>query len=466
MHKNKYHKVKKNMRMHILYTISMFFYPSLIFSQILSVEEMHKDIEYYFTTLKNEHCDLYSKYSHLQFDSIQQKMLANINKEMSVLDFNRILLSLNQYTDGHTAIDRQNLYWRNPNFNNIMPFTIQNDSLFIDNKFVISINGKNINGLISEIRKSFSWEDNFKTVDEDIKRHMPYYLSSFYNIYPPYYIESIDILTNTSYTDTLNLKKIKTFDMPFGLEIYKEDSIAVFYYTTCQLEHVKNEFEKMLPKIFNHLIEQNIKYLFINITQNGGGNDKFNNLIFKYLNSTKYKGKSYSKINKSKIPIWWNQELEKLNSFKKYLATKIYAKRVKEALKTGILYNKVIFKENKSGFNGLVFLLQGSHTYSAAVNFSTHFKLRDMGIIVGEECGEPVDYSGSIMNHTLPHSKINFTCATKKNWYKPNVNTVNGFLQPDIKYNLENKRILTLNDYKKIIMLNKERNNCIYQSTD
>lgn len=448
--------------MHLLYTIIMLFYPSLIISQTLSVEEMHKDVEYYFTTLKNEHCDLYAKYSQSQVDSIQQDMLANINKEMSVLDFNRIILPLNQYTDGHTAIGRQNLYWRNPDLNNIMPFSIQNDSLFIDNKLIISINGENIKGIITEIRKSLSWEDNLKTVDEDVKRYMPYYLSSFYNIYPPYYVESIDTSTNILHSDSLNLKRIKTFDMPFGLEIHKEDSIAVFYYTTCELQHVKNEFERMLPKIFKHLDEQNIKYLFINITQNGGGSDEYNNLIFRHLISKKYKGKSYSKINKSKIPIWWDQELAKLSSFKKYLASKIYGKRVKEAFKTGILYNKVKFKENKSGFNGLVFLIQGSYTYSAAVSFSTHFKLRNMGIIVGEECGEPVNYSGSIINHTLPYSKIKFTCATKKNWYEPNVSTINGFLQPDIKYNLGERRILSLNDYKVIIKLCKQ-NRTIYR---
>lgn len=451
-----YNQNIKNIRIYLLYTICMFFYPSSMISQTLSVEEMHKDVDYYFTTLKNEHCDLYAKYSSLQFDSIQQDLLANLNEEMSVLEFNRIILSLNQHTDGHTAISRQNLYWENANFNNIMPFCIHNDSLFIDNKLVLSINGKNINGLITEIRKSFSWEDNLKTVDEGIKRHMPYYLSSFYNIYPPYYVESRDISTNILYSDSLNLKRITTFNMPFGLEVHKEDSIAVFYYTTCELHLMKNDFKKMIPIIFNHLNEQNIKYLFINITQNEGGSDEYNDLIFRYLISKKYKGKSYSKVNKSKIPIWWDQELAKLNPFKKYLAHKIYGKRVKEALKTGVLYDKVKFKENKSGFNGLVFLIQGSNTYSAAVSFSTHFKLRNMGIIVGEECGEPVNYSGSIINHTLPYSKIKFTCATKKNWYEPNVNTINGFLQPDIKYDLGEKRKLSLNDYKEIINLCKQ----------
>lgn len=453
------------MKIQLLYTICMLICPSLTISQTLNIEEMHKDIEYYFTTLKNEHCDLYAKYSPLQFDSIQQDILDNINKDMSVLDFNRILLSLNQFTDGHTAIDRQNLYWKNANFNDIMPFSIQNDSLFIDNKFVISINGRNLEGLITEIRKSFSWENNYKSINEDIKRYMPFYLSSFFNIYPPYYVESRDISTNMLYSDSLNLKRITTFNMPFGLEIHKNDSIAVFYYTTCELQFIKNEFKKMVPIIFNHLNEENIKYLFINITQNGGGSDEYNDFIFKHLISKKYKGKSYSKLNKLKIPIWWDHELERLNSFEKYLASKIYGKRVKESLKSGIIYNKVKFKENKSGFNGLVFLVQGSYTFSAAVSFSTHFKLRNMGIIVGEECGEPVNYSGSIISCTLPNSKIKFTCATKKNWYEPNVSTINGFLQPDIHYNLGEKRILSLNDYQEIIKLSKQRNNETYQST-
>lgn len=103
-------------------SVCILFYSSIAFSQTLSVKEMHEDVEYYFTTLKNENSDLYAKYSLLQFDSIQKDILTHINTDMSVLDFNRILLTLNQYTDGHTGINREKLYWKNRDFNCIMPF--------------------------------------------------------------------------------------------------------------------------------------------------------------------------------------------------------------------------------------------------------------------------------------------------------------------------------------------------------
>ncbi|RHR41838.1 hypothetical protein DWX23_04595 [Parabacteroides sp. AF18-52] len=433
-------------------SVCILFYSSIAFSQTLSVEEMHEDVIYYFTTLKNENCDLYAKYSLLQFDSIQKDILAHINIDMSILDFNRILLTLNQYTDGHTGIDREKLYWERKDLNCIMPFSIQNDSAFIDdNSLVVKINGKEINGLVAEIRKSCSWEDNRKAVEEDIKRYMPFYLSAFYNIYPPYCIESRNIITNELYSDSLNLKRIKIFDKPYGLETYEKDSIAIFYYTTCKLHFVRNEFEKMLPIIFSHLEKLNIKYLFINIAQNGGGSDEFNELIFRYLNSEEYKGYSFCKLNKSKIPVIWERELSKLNSVKRFLATKLNASNMENSLKTGVLYNKMKFKGNKKGFNGLVFLIQSSCTYSAAVDFSTQFKLRNMGIVVGEECGEPVVFSANWFNSVLPNSKIRFKYSTSKSWYEPNVITTNGFLQPDIKYDLGGRRVLLLNDYKEII---------------
>ena len=440
------------MRKELAISVCILFYSSIAFSQTLSVKEMHEDVEYYFTTLKNENSDLYAKYSLLQFDSIQKDILTHINTDMSVLDFNRILLTLNQYTDGHTGINREKLYWKNRDFNCIMPFSIQNDSAFIDdNSLVVKINGKEINGLIAEIRKSCSWEDNQKSVEENIKRHMPFYLSTFYNIYPPYCIESRNIITNELHSDSLNLKRIKIFDKPYGLETYEKDSIAIFYYTTCKLHSVKKEFEKMLPIIFRHLEKLNIKYLFINIAQNGGGSDEYNELVFKYLNSKEYKGYSFSKINKSKVPVIWERELTKLNSVKRFLATKLNASIIKKSSKTGVLYNKVKFKGNKKGFKGLVFLIQSSFTYSAAVDFSTQFKLRNMGVVVGEECGEPVVFSGNSYNSVLPNSKIKFRYSTSKSWYDPNVITTNGFLQPDVKYDLGGRRVLSLNDYKDII---------------
>lgn len=91
-------------------------------------------------------------------------------------------------------------------------------------------------------------------------------------------------------------------------------------------------------------------------------------------------------------------------------------------------------------------------TYSAATDFCTSVKQRNIGILIGEECGSPVRYPGNLQKGTLPHSKIGFVYPQIYLWYNPEVPSKNGFLQPDIRYDVFGKT-LKIEDYKKIIRL-------------
>ena len=84
--------------------VCIILYIPLLKSQDLIIEDMKYDIHYYFDLLKNKHPNLYVKYNQFQYDSLENAIMNRITAPLSYKDFNRMLLTLNLYTDGHTQI--------------------------------------------------------------------------------------------------------------------------------------------------------------------------------------------------------------------------------------------------------------------------------------------------------------------------------------------------------------------------
>lgn len=79
---------------------------------------------------------------------------------MDVKMFNRLLLNINKYTDGHTQI-LSNKIWESILKRDSLPyFKVNRDCLFWDDNLVISINNKTANIIVSEISNTLSWEYN------------------------------------------------------------------------------------------------------------------------------------------------------------------------------------------------------------------------------------------------------------------------------------------------------------------
>jgi len=98
----------------------------------------------------------------------------------------------------------------------------------------------------------------------------------------------------------------------------------------------------------------------------------------------------------------------------------------------------------------------GNNTYSAAYNFCEQAKWNKSGLLVGEESGQRSPFAGNATDDKLPNSKIVFRFAATYDWTEPSLPNKDGFLQPDIPYDLS--KPLELNDYKKIIHLSSKLN--------
>ncbi|WP_158712934.1 S41 family peptidase [Parabacteroides pacaensis] len=318
---------------------------------------------------------------------------------------------------------------------------------------------------MNEVRKGYSWENNPLTNEAFINSSLSSYLSS-YEIEPPYYVHLKNIHTGKTRLDTILTQKIQVKDKPtFQFKFYPQDSIAVLFYNICRIPKGQANFiEETIIEEFKNIEKQNIRYLFIDVRTNEGGSSEVHDYIFKRLKTKKYKRTSYAQVNTQRIQsdvekaqIRNQGYLEKYgtNFWKRHQIKRLIKKlnkKIPAILSTGISKKTEIIPANHKGFKGKIFILQSRETFSATISFCEEIKRRKMGLLVGEETGEPITFAGNVEYAFLPHSKILFSYPHLYSWIEPKILITHGFIQPDIRYDVFRKT-LDIQDYKKIIQL-------------
>ncbi|MHC1704039.1 MAG: S41 family peptidase [Tenuifilaceae bacterium] len=157
---------------------------------------------------------------------------------------------------------------------------------------------------------------------------------------------------------------------------------------------------------FNEISKSKCKNLIIDIRGNTGGRSIVVDSLMNYLTD-----KSYSQYKKIEARI--SQEL------KDYYKTKypdVY-KEIKE-IPVGNLFDfpceLTIPLYQKNRFEGNIFLLTDSYTYSGAATFAGLFKELKLGTIIGEETGGTIEYFGDFWFHELPSTKLQFHISPKR----------------------------------------------------
>lgn len=452
-----------------LYILLFFLVLNMHFSyaQKLAHQEMVSDIDSCFNILKNNHPDLYKKYTPMQFDSLQKKLIEKVTDSMDCKEFNRLLLRINGFTDSHTQVLTDKIWGRIHKKDSLPYFFIKEDSLFLQKKIVLSVNNKKIKDVVSEISSNLSWEYSSLLKEKYINSNLPFFFSSFYDIHPPYCICSKEMDTNVIGVDIVKENKILNMDdykQTFNFVFFEKESIAIFYYNSCNIGADMKLFQRALYAAFDMMDRKCIKYLFIDVTKNRGGSTEYNRFILKYLNTKKISDGVTYRVNKSRAKLdaedmikGWKEQISKEIFWKRWVLNykvKRFNSAMLDYMETGVLRDKIVYPGNKKGFKGKVFLIQSRNTYSAAIDFVTNFRRSEAGIVVGEIAGTPVDYCGNAEVYTLPNSGINVVCAISEYKYNSPVSGIdeNGFLIPDISYEVFNQK-LDLEDYLRIIRL-------------
>ena len=449
--------------MRYLIVLIFIFSVHLSSAQKLSPEEMRSDIDYYFNQLRDMHPNLYKRYTPEQFDSLQMSLIDHVADSMECRDFNRLMLRVNAYTDGHTNVNINKITeW---NVQTKFPyFQVREDSLLLNDNLIVFINDVSTKEIVQELSNMYSWEYSSLLKEKSINDDFLLFATKFYGITPPYIASFKNLKTGEMKKDTLKLvKQVYNNETKFNFEFFEEYSIAVLHYNTCYLGKDEEFFEHVLIEAFRKMKNDHIKYLFIDVTKNGGGSDEYQKYIFKHLNSKKVNIKIVNRINKKCVKELMEQDVKEN---RKYLASQgtTFMKRLKiryfiwklerakkDFLKTGTGTLKISMPGNTKGFDGKVFVLQGRETFSAAISLVEFFRRQNMGLVVGEQAGEPVCFNGNPQEDVLPYSKIKIRYSLVEGTNYPKMETdENGFLVPDIPYDVYNRE-LGVEDYLKII---------------
>lgn len=400
----------------------------------LSIQEMHEDIEFYYSTIKQVHPRLYARYSASEFDSLYNEIKNKCNRALSTTEFGYILDEFNGFTDGHTHLLRRNFP------NQLFPWVnCMDGKVYLKNDVLISIEGIDAMDLQRKISSTISWEANPQKRISEFNFTLSDILANYYKLKAPFKYQLMDgekgkvkdtlihAISREEWSLNNNPSRHPTYHKAMlHRAFYEQESIAVLYYNTSKISEIpQKKFIQAIDDFFTEVKQKEITSLFIDVSQNEGGSDEVHKYILRHL---KYGGFQAKMIKTGKKEFVWK------------------IKRKRDTFET---------KRKKDRFEGEVFVIMGPRTYSAGNDFCEIIKILKAGVLVGEPSGQYSPYSANFISGTLPNSLFEYACATTYIEFSPPISPESGFLQPDIAYPLT--KPLELEDFKEIVHISRHR---------
>ncbi|WP_378187327.1 S41 family peptidase [Aquimarina sp. W85] len=294
---------------------------------------------------------------------------------------------------------------------------------------ILSINGKNPIQLVYELGELFASDGFIKAVKfSDLNgfsfsKH--YFLK--YGFINEFVIQVKDSsgkihmleLESQKFTDfsnsLVNNEKRETQKESLEFKLLNDTIAYLGVHTFSNSLYEQNRVHKKLSTFleisFKTIVENNVSNLIIDLSNNGGGNEGNENLLFSYLadNYKKYK----SVCAKSQVSILDNgiDEPIKLKTFGFFerifgndkMPDKSYCR--KRNMGFGLMAYK---KEPRYKYDGKLFVIISPVTYSGGSEFSNMIKTSNRGIFVGKETGGGYygNTSGYSSELVLPHSRL------------------------------------------------------------
>ncbi len=434
----------------------------------LSIQEMHEDIEFYYSTIKQVHPRLYARYSASEFDSLYNEIKNKCNRPLSIIQFSYILDEFNGFTDGHTQVIIRNFP------DQLFPWVhCMDDKVYLKNDMLISIEGIDALDLQRRISSTISWEANPQERKREFNFKLSEILANYYRLKAPFKCQLMDAqqgevkdtliqaMSGQEWSLNSNPGRHPTYHKAILQPvIYEEESIAVLYYNTSDIRKIPQKiFIKAIDDFFTEVNQKEITSLFIDVSQNGGGSDLVHDYILKHLKYEAYQSKTIryttkegaSRLYSFAETLLSHYDKDDKNQKEAYRNMKNAMKKVKKMIKKGKIERVHKEKRKKEGFEGEVFVVMGPGTYSAGNDFCETIKLSKAGVLVGEPSGQYSPYSADCILGALPNSKFEYACAAKYTESFPPISPESGFLQPDIAYPLT--KPLELEDFKEIIRI-------------
>lgn len=179
-------------------------------------------------------------------------------------------------------------------------------------------------------------------------------------------------------------------------EIDKENSVGIFTLTACVCNE---EYYNVLDSFFEEVFAEGIENVVVDLRGNGGGNSLVANEFIKYLNVDEYQS--------------WDSAVR----FGWYLAKN-----------EDISYTN---QKKEQVFDGAVYVLTDTWTYSSAMDFAMLIADNDLGTIVGQPSGNLPDSYGDCLFFQMPNSRLAISVSYKR-WYRIDQTKAGEPIMPDV----------------------------------
>lgn len=367
--------------------------------QLLTPEQLKEDADFYFETVYKNHPNPYYFYSLNEFEDKKNEIYTQLNKSLTNEQFAWIIGEINSCLDMHSMI-RIRTHWRknySPDITMFPNIRFKEGRIYSkkNNREIKEINGIKIDTIIQDIKKYFNWKLPYEIYAYSFEICFSNILMYKCNVEAPFTVK---------FQNSDNIHKIKGYTIKeyimesstgfredtlgYNYKIYPSSSIAIFNITNFEINR-RDSFLKNLNNFSKTIDSLNIQNVFYDLTMNGGGD--YNVLCkegIEALNIIEHDS-IYLKLNK----------IERCNQFnKKY--------KVKKLLSCPNKVSNTISKGRK------LFILQGPNTRSGGDYFCRIVAENKLGILVGQNTGEPSIAFSSSSLYTMPNSKIKFSVAT------------------------------------------------------
>ena len=406
-------------------------------SQMLTPEQMKKDIDYFFKTVSKVHVNMYAFVSKEEITKIREQLYRDCSKPLMVADFNRRIRKLNNLFDGHTQIDFNSDCKQTFNkYDGFFPLPVKfaGGKIYLldeeekSSKHIISFNGTKAEDIYNRMINPNELKDHYELY---IPANFSFLLFADTDIRSPYEIvleevggkETI-ILQGVPLENVKRIPNVYENQLKLGFRMYPEQSIAIIDYNSCGFgRDSESQLNHWFDTRFKQISDKNIKNLFIDISRNGGGSTRNNNALFKQIRLDNPLELKY-KLQTGRLP------------------NAIY-------IRFGRVWSSKITQRtppNPNGFAGNIYLIQGLGTYSAAVDVSEWFNALPGAKLIGDQTGGVTDVYIEGHFFSMPNAQIPFVCSYKHFQSLP-VSHKNKGVQPDYNVELDySKPYYELND--------------------
>ena len=428
----------------MLLTISSFCY-SQDYGDYPTIEKelLLRDLEILHQGLDKYHTGMYWYTSKDSVETAFQEATAAITEDLNVLEYHRIIAPLVALSnEDHTNISlpagtiekvRQQA-WLFParvvflGKECYLTYNGSNDNTIREGMKITKINGESIETIVDHIGSLFSSDGYIERVKySDLEGFT--FAVFYYYYYGNVSRFTIETGEETIEIDALSLNTISEnlvdrYQKEPSPQLEKEslefriinDSTAYLGFHTFDNGEIKeNEINDNLPSFlddsFQAISDRNIAHLIVDLSENSGGSEGNENLVYSYLGKNYQKYKSVrAKTQKAILDNGIDKPI-KLKTFGFF--ERVFANRKMEdgsyERRDNIGFGLMAYqKEPEYKFEGELYVLVSPVTYSGGSELANMIYTNDLGVFVGEETGGGYygNTSGYSQELTLPHSKI------------------------------------------------------------